>query len=247
MRNEKHSDRNAEDAADSGPGLRAASFVEPGVDASTPLLTEYQRQQLLEIATRVKVTPRTVIYREHAPASWIFFIKEGVVKTFKDLRSGRRWVTAFLYPKDIFGLAKDGRYVRTAQAITGATLYRVETPALIDLLRSDAELQFKFLCKVTHEVREAQRQAIVVGRRDAAGRLAMFIQHLEKSCCSHHSARDVELPMSRSDIGSYLGLSLESVSRAASRLQRRGIVTFPNRHLARIVDRAEFERLTTAI
>lgn len=247
MRNEKHSDRNADDAADSGPGLRAASFIDAGVDAASPLLTESQKQQLLEIATRVRVTPRTVLYREHAPNSWIFMNKAGVLKTFKDLRSGRRWVTAFLYPNDVFGLAKNGLYIRTAQAITSATLYRIETLALIDLLRRDAELQFKFLTKVTHELREAQRQAIVVGRRDAVGRLAMFIQHLEKSCCAHHSPREVELPMSRSDIGSYLGLSLESVSRAASKLQRRGIVTFPNRHLARIVDRAQFDRLTRAL
>jgi len=247
VRNEKHSDRKADDAADAGPGLRAASFVDSSVAAASPLLTESQKQQLMEIATRVRVTPRTVLYREQAPNAWIFINQEGVLKTFKDLRSGRRWVTAFLYPNDVFGLAKNGLYVRTAQAITSATLYRIETLALIDLLRRDAELQFKFLTKVTHELREAQRQAIVVGRRDAVGRLAMFIQHLEKSCCAHHSARDVELPMSRSDIGSYLGLSLESVSRAASKLQRRGIVTFPNRHLARIVDRGQFDRLTRAI
>jgi CRP-like cAMP-binding protein len=247
VRNDKHSDRTADDVVDSGPGLRAAPFLDASVDASGPLLSDHQRQQLLEISTRIKVTPRSVVYREHAPASWVFINKQGVLKTFKDLRSGRRWVTAFLYPKDVFGLAKNGLYIRTAQAITAATLYRIETPALVDLLRRDAELQFKFLCKVTHELREAQRQAIVVGRRDAIGRLAMFIQQLEKSCCAHHNARDVELPMSRSDIGSYLGLSLESVSRAASKLQRRGIVTFPNRHLARIVDRAQFDRLSRAL
>jgi CRP-like cAMP-binding protein len=211
------------------------------------VLTERQRSQLLEIATRIRVPARAVLYREQAAASWIFINVKGVVKTFKDLRSGRRWVTAFLYPKDLFGLAKNGLYIRTAQAITAATLYRIESEALIDLLRRDAELQYQFLCKVTHELREAQRQAITVGRRDAPGRLAMFIQYLERSCCDRHNVRDVELPMSRSDIASYLGLSLESVSRAASKLQRRGIVSFPTRHLARILDRAQFERLTSAV
>ena len=53
--------------------------------------------------------------------------------------------------------------------------------------------------------------------------------------------------MSRSDIASYLGLSLESVSRATSKLEKRGIVTFPNRHLARILDRPQFDRLTKAV
>jgi|SRR5688572_4832254 len=247
VRDAKHSDRKAPESTDPGPGLRAASFLASANPGTVPLLTEHQRQQLREIATRVKVPARAVIYREQTAASWIFINSDGVVKTFKDLRSGRRWVTAFLFSKDVFGLAQNGLYLRTAQAITAATLYRIESRVLIELLRRDAELQYQFLCKVTHELRESQRQAIAVGRRDAVGRLAMFIEHLEHSCCTRPHARDVELPMSRSDIASYLGLSLESVSRATSKLEKRGIVTFPNRHLARIVDRVQFDRLTKAV
>ncbi|HKH75113.1 MAG TPA: Crp/Fnr family transcriptional regulator [Vicinamibacterales bacterium] len=243
----KHSDRKATESTAVEPGIRGASFLEPGSLGGTPVLTEGQRQQLLEIATRIRVPARTFVYREQTAASWIYINTEGVLKTFKDLRSGRRWVTAFLFPRDVFGLAKNGLYVRTAQAITTATLYRIESHVLIALLRRDAELQFQFLSKVTHELREAQRQTIVVGRRDAVGRLAMFIQQLECTCCDRHNARDVELPMSRSDIASYLGLSLESVSRATTKLQRRGIVSFPNRHLARIVDRPQFDRLAKAL
>jgi CRP-like cAMP-binding protein len=243
----KHSDRKTPELTQAEPGLRAAPFLEAGSIGAAPVLTERQRQQLLEIATRVRVPARSVVYREQTAATWIFINTEGVLKTFKDLRSGRRWVTAFLFPKDVFGLAKNGLYVRTAQAITPATLYRIESHALIALLRRDAELQFQFLSKVTHELREAQRQTIVVGRRDAVGRVAMFIQQLECTCCDRHNARDIELPMSRSDIASYLGLSLESISRATAKLQRRGIVAFPNRHLARILDRAQFDRLSKAI
>ena len=243
----KHSERKTPELTQAEPGLRAAPFLEAGSIGAAPVLTERQRQQLLEIATRVRVPARSVVYREQTAATWIFINTEGVLKTFKDLRSGRRWVTAFLFPKDVFGLAKNGLYVRTAQAITPATLYRIESHALIALLRRDAELQFQFLSKVTHELREAQRQTIVVGRRDAVGRVAMFIQQLECTCCDRHNARDIELPMSRSDIASYLGLSLESISRATAKLQRRGIVAFPNRHLARILDRAQFDRLSKAI
>ena len=243
----KHSDRKTPELTQAEPGLRAAPFLEAGSIGAAPVLTERQRQQLLEIATRVRVPARSVVYREQTAATWIFINTEGVLKTFKDLRSGRRWVTAFLFPRDVFGLAKNGLYVRTAQAITPATLYRIESHALIALLRRDAELQFQFLSKVTHELREAQRQTIVVGRRDAVGRVAMFIQQLECTCCDRHNARDIELPMSRSDIASYLGLSLESISRATAKLQRRGIVAFPNRHLARILDRAQFDRLSKAI
>jgi CRP-like cAMP-binding protein len=186
-----------------------------------------------------------VLYREDTAATSVFINAEGIVKTFKDLPSGRRLVTAFLYPADVFGLAENGLYVRTAQAITHAMLYRIKTEVLLEMLKHDAELQFQFLCKVTHALRESQRQTIAVGRRDAIGRLAMFIKQLQRH---HHSRKpDIEMPMSRSDIASYLGLSLESVSRATRTLERRGVLAFPDRHVVRIVNSAQFDRIESTL
>jgi len=89
----KHSDRKTPELTQAEPGLRAAPFLEAGSIGAAPVLTERQRQQLLEIATRVRVPARSVVYREQTAATWIFINTEGVLKTFKDLRSGRRWVT----------------------------------------------------------------------------------------------------------------------------------------------------------
>src|SRR5262245_5267509 len=108
--------------------------------------------------------------------------------------SGRRWVTAFLYPSDVFGLAENGMYVRTAQAVTQALLYRFDVNVLIETLKSDGDLQFKFLCKITHELRESQRQTIAIGRKDAIGKLAMFLRHLQRE---PETSRDIDLPMTR--------------------------------------------------
>jgi CRP/FNR family transcriptional regulator len=225
------------------PALQATPFLPP-IRPDAPLLTEEQRMTLARIATRVRVAPRETIYREDTPASSVFIIASGVVTAFKDLSSGRRWITAFLFPADVFGLAENGSYIRTTQAVTTALLYRFDVNVLIETLKSDGELQFKFLCKLTHEVREAQRQAIVVGRKDAIGKVVMFIRQLQRE---PGASRDIELPMTRSDIASYLGLSLESVSRATSALERRGIVCFPNRRLARIIDQAQFDRLESTL
>jgi CRP-like cAMP-binding protein len=226
-----------------GPALHAIPFLPP-IRPEAPLLTDEQRQKLATIATRVRVTPRTVIYREETPATSVYISAEGVVKVYKDMPSGRRFVTSFLFPADVFGLAENGMYVRTAQAITHAMLYRFDYGVLLETLKSDGELQFKFLCKVTHELREAQRQTITIGRKDAIGKLAMFIRQLEEH---HGGAHDIELPMSRSDIASYLGLSLESVSRATRSLERRGVLCFPTRHLVRIVDHAEFDKIEARV
>ncbi len=107
------------------PALQAIPFLPP-IRPEAPLLTESQRARLAAIATRVRFAPRTVIYREESPATSVFISAEGVVKAFKDMPSGRRLVTAFLYPADVFGLAENGLYIRTAQAITHAMLYQFD-------------------------------------------------------------------------------------------------------------------------
>jgi CRP-like cAMP-binding protein len=240
---EKQRSRKMMASSEVEPSLQATPFLPP-IRPDAPLLTDDQRAQLARIATRVRVTPREVIYREETAASSVFIIAEGVVKAFKDLPSGRRWVTAFLFPADVFGLAENGQYVRTAQAVTAALLYKFDVNVLIETLKNDGDLQFKFLCKLTHEVREAQRQTILIGRKDAIGKLAMFIRQLRRE---PDGSRDIDLPMTRSDIASYLGLSLESVSRATRALERRGVVCFPNRHMVRIIDQPQFDRIESTL
>jgi CRP-like cAMP-binding protein len=188
-----------------------------------------------------------MIYREESPAQWVFAVAEGVVKSYRDLPSGKRVVNAFLFARDLFGLAENGRFLSSAQTVTHTTLYRLPVEDLTALLKRDPELQFQFLTKVTHELRESQRRMILRGRRDAVGRLAMFLTlmaGLNPTACTDCK---ISLPMSRSDIADFLGLSLETVSRAAGALERRRLVTFESRHLARIVDAAGLTKLAAAV
>jgi CRP-like cAMP-binding protein len=230
------------------PSFRAVPFLKSAADAEQIRLTDRQRAELARIGMRQRLPARMVIYREHAAADSVFAITEGAVKCFRELPSGKRVVSAFLFARDLFGLAENGRYLNCAQTITGATLYRLPVSDLTVLLKHDSELQFQFLAKVTHELRESQRRAILIGRRDAAGRLAMFLAlmrgHLESAARRESS---IPLPMTRSDIADFLGLSLETVSRAAAELERRGLVRFKTRHLALVLDEARLAKLVRAV
>ncbi len=147
--------------------------------------------------------------------------------------------------KNIFGLAENGLYVNTLQAVTEVRLHRIPIEELRRLFLEDGELQFQFLCKVTDELRRFQRQKIVLTRRDAAGRVAMFLSMLEERRPDAGPA--IDLPMTRSDMANYLGLSLEAVSRATTALTERRIVTFIGRHSAKVVDRARFDKLVAEV
>lgn len=232
--------------ADFGPSIRTVQWDSTNASGKL-LLSESQQRQLAAVATRVTLPARTIVYREEEALDWIFISNEGVLKAFRELPSGRRRVAAFLFPGDVFGLAENGRYLNTVQTVTHATVYRIPNEALTDMLRRDPDLQFQFLCKVTHELRQGQRHSIVLARRDAAGRLAMFLSMLEKNVLAGTRAGWIQLPMSRTDLAEYLGLSLESVSRATAALTRSGIVTFHGGHAVKVIDRERFEKLVGAL
>jgi CRP/FNR family transcriptional regulator, anaerobic regulatory protein len=228
--------------------IRAEPFVDDPSPASTPLLTDRQREHLMAIATKLTLPPRMMLYQERAAARWVFVSVEGVVKTYRDLPSGKRRIVAFLFARDIFGLAERGRYVNAARTVTRVILYRVPIELLRQLLERDPGLNMKLLCKVTHELRRAQRQTLMMGRRDAAGRLAMFVQMLRDHGRVDLKRPDlIDLPMSRSDIADFLGLSLEAVSRASRLLEDRRIIKFEHRYLVRLLDPRRLDRLAATL
>ena len=209
-------------------------------------LTYRERQKLANAATRLQLPAGYVIYREGDQADAVFITGTGVVISYKELASGQRRVAGFRFHADLFGLAEHGSYVNTTRAVTPITVFRIPAAALTEILKYDAELEFQFLCKVVDDLRQTQRKAIIVARRDAAGRLAMFIDLLRQMGDKKPLPSRIELPMTRSDIAGYLNLTPESVSRACRRLGDQGIVTF-DRESARIVNRRRFEELVATL
>jgi CRP-like cAMP-binding protein len=230
-----------------GPSLRGVMFHATDQGGAVELLTDAQRQQLAAIAKIDRVARRTTIYREGAIAENLFIIGSGAVKAFRDLPSGKRRIAAFLFAEDAFGLSEAGRYVNSVQTITPVMVYRLDASLLRETFKRDSALGVSFLCKAVHELRAAQRHTILVSRRQATGRLAMLLRLLEQNTAHLDLQKGViEIPMTRSDIANYLGLSLETVVRASRVLERQGIVDFVGRHHARILNRHRFEQLAAA-
>ena len=209
-------------------------------------LTPRERQQLANIATRLQLPRGHIIYRAGDPADSVFINGGGVVTAYAELASGNRHVAGFRFHADIFGLAEDGKYVNTTRASTPVTVFRLPVSDLAPILQHDAGLQFQFLCKLVDELRQAQRKTIILQRRDAVGRIAMFLDLL------HHVSRDpqtpnrINLPMTRTDIGAFLNLTPESVSRACRRLTDDGIVEFDAQG-ARLTNRRRFDDLVAGV
>jgi CRP-like cAMP-binding protein len=229
------------------PRLYARHFHAAPAGAPLFHLTDRQREHLGLIATRLDVPRRTTLYETGSSTIGVFMTEHGMLKTYQDLPSGRRKINAFLVGGDIAGLAENGRYVSTLQSVTRSVLYRVPMDQLTVMLQGDAAMELEFLRKVTHELREAQRQSIILTRRDAVGRIAMFFDMLMRDVWHTRPGAPIPTPMSRSDIADFVCLSLEAVSRACRQLDEQGIVAFDGRRQVRIRNLRKFAELTAQV
>ena len=227
-----------------GPAIRALDPWTPSAGRMRQLLTDEERARLAVISSIARFKKGEIIYQEGNSADAVFNLNSGVVTAYKKAPNGSEHVVAFLLADDLFGLSSEGVYANSTRALTAVTAYRLPVTALRSRLTKDAELEFHVMCKLCQELRLAQRHAFLLSQKSAVTKLAMFLQLFEElQIAKGESAADIHLPMDRSDISEYIGITLAAVSRAFRTLTTRGIVRIRDRHHVRIVDRSDFEKI----
>jgi CRP-like cAMP-binding protein len=226
-----------------GPAIRA---IDPWAPSGRihQLLTDDERARLAVIASVTRFKKGDIIYREGDRADAVFNIISGAVTAYKEAPDGSEHIVAFLLPDDLFGLSAERRYANSAKAITPVAAYRLPVTALRAQLSKDAQLEFHVICKLCQELWQTQRHAFLLSQRKAISKLAMFLQLVEqlRIARGQHTG-EIYLPVDRSDIGEYSGLTLAAVSRAFRALTTRGIIKFRDRRHVRIIDRSAFEKI----
>jgi len=228
-----------------GPRLRAVDPWLPGrpwPGRAKQLLSDEERARLATFASIVRLKKGEQVYAAGDPAKAVFNIISGVVKAYKQMPDGALHVASFLYPEDLLGLSEEGRYANSAEAITPVTAYRLTLEAL-QRLSKDAELEFHVITKLCHELREAQRHAVLLAQKHALSKLAMFLQLQEHIQSTNGALSEIYLPMNRSDIADYVSMSLAAVSRGFRTLVSRGVINYRDRRHVTIIDREVFDKL----
>jgi CRP-like cAMP-binding protein len=203
-------------------------------------LSARDREILGSISSVLRVPGRTILCNQGTPSAFVFNIVEGSACVWRPLPDGDSRTMAFLLPGDIFGLARRGVYVNSVTSMTPATVFRFPLDALTALLLRNPELQFQFLCKVTHALRESQRQLLMVTRRDPLERVAMFLAMLDEV----HEADEtgsVWLPLRAQHIADYLDLQTDAVVKALLALKDRGAVEQQDRGKLHVTDRRRLD------
>ncbi|MGC9271930.1 Crp/Fnr family transcriptional regulator [Acidiphilium sp.] len=226
-----------------GPAIQAIP-LRGGDGEAHQLLSASDRRDLAMIASIRHIDAGAQLFEAGARAQAIFNIVSGVAKVSEDLADGRQATVAFFFVNDLLGMFESDHYIYTGTAVTPLTVYCLPVDALERLLLREPSLQMHFLCKLSHELRASQRQAIALRRYSAMQKMALFLDFMALHPEMQVDATGLmKIPMSRADIADYIGLTTESVSRALHRLCNEGIVELVTSHQFRIHDRARLDRL----
>src|SRR6478752_7561002 len=170
-------------------------------------------------SSEFKYLKRAKIFGETEPADYIYQVVEGAVRTHKLLSDGRRQIGAFHLPGDIFGFENGDFHRFTAEAIVKTTTHVVKRQSLERVVKTDPVMVRSLLTITTDNLQHVENHMLLLGRQNSQERVAAFLLEMNDRLTG---AGVIALPMSRRDIADYLGLTLETVSRALSCLHSKG-------------------------
>lgn len=192
--------------------------------------------------------PHSHLINEAENADNLFNITAGCVRLYKLLGDGRRQITGFLFPGDFLGLAVDETYGYSAEAITKVEACRFPRRRFEGLLDDIPKLERRLLGLASNELAAAQDQMLLLGRKTAQEKVASFLLTLShRARQAGRTDNPVELPMSRSDIADYLGLTTETVSRTFTQMKRTGAIRLMEGSRVAIPDPDVLEDISNAL
>ncbi|TBY14336.1 Crp/Fnr family transcriptional regulator [Rhizobium leguminosarum] len=177
-------------------------------------------------------------------AKHLFQVVEGVVRLFRIVGEGRRVITAFQFAGDLIGASLQSDFHFTAEAVTECKIRRVSRKSFHDDVARSDTLHTAYISLLCRETAAAREQMVLLSKKNAEERLCSFITKLASRRNPQARQGLLRVPMNRQDIADHLGLTIETVSRAITRLASRNVVIPEGRHDLRIVDLARLTQLS---
>lgn len=181
------------------------------------------------------------VYRQSDDFSSVFAVRSGSIKTCMVTDEGVEQVTGFYYPGEIIGIDGIGqqRHASSAQAMETTSICEIPFDRLGELSQKIPSLQQHFFQLMSQEIVQDQQLLALLGKSNAESKVATYLLSISaRNTRRKLSSTEFRLPMSRADLGNYLGLTVETVSRIFSKLQKEGILSVNNKEI-RIADTSE--------
>lgn len=213
--------------------VAAAESARPRVDALFPPGRKARESESLS-GMPISFPRNGEIFAEDEPAGYVYKVVSGVVRVSKLLPDGRRQISAFHLPGDMFGFEIDDVHRDSAEAVVPVKVIAFRWKGLLGSgAGASTSLVREILARTLIGLRHTQDHLLLLGRKNALERLAAFLlEMVERS----GSAGVLDLAMPRHDIADYLGLTLETVSRMFAELKEMGQIRLESARRVRVLD-----------
>lgn len=175
----------------------------------------------------------------------LYAIRAGTIKSYTITEQGDEQITAFHLAGDLIGFdaINNGSHPSFAQALETAMVCEIPFEVLDELSGKMPRLRQQIMRLMSNEINGDQQMILLLSKKTAEERLASFLHGLSSRFSERgFSAREFRLTMTRGDIGNYLGLTVETVSRLLGRFQKNSLIEVDGKYI-RIIDLTELARL----
>ena len=223
------------------PAGRAAPFKHPvaGVRNAPPAGQKLAADTLDLMGALMPFARNSEIYGENEPADYLYKVVSGTVRTYKVLVDGRRQIGGFHLPGDMLGFESGDEHTFSAEAITDCKILVIKRIAVITLAARDNDVSQQMWALTARELQRVQDHSMVL-IKSAQERVASFLLEMAGRAPGDGA---VELPMSRQDIADYLGLTIETVSRTLTQLEKTAAIELPTSRRIVLRNRSALRRL----
>jgi CRP/FNR family transcriptional regulator len=174
------------------------------------------------------------VFRAGDRSRALFTVRSGALKSYCTTEDGDEQVLGFTLPGELVGLdgMSTGAYASNSVVLETASICELPYNKLEDLCRSLSGLNRQMMRVVSKEITTDQEMLLLLGKRNAEERLAAFLLSLSgRYKVRGLSTTEFNLPMSRQDIGNYLGLAIETVSRLFAHFQKDRLLKVNRRNI----------------
>ncbi len=182
------------------------------------------------------------VYRQDDEFRSLFAVRLGCIKTYRVTEDGKEQITGLYFPGEVFGMdgIGKGRYTNSAVALETTSVCELPFDQLEKLSSAIPQLQRHVFRIMGNEIAQDQQLITLLSKNTAEERLAALLISISTRFAERkQSSLRFRLPMSRGDIGNYLGLTVETVSRVLGKMQKSDILHVDNKE----VEILDIERL----
>jgi CRP/FNR family transcriptional regulator len=208
----------------SPPGQPCADCAVRGSSVCAAL-DNTELQELEHLSRHLHFASCETVFAQEEMTTSFYNLVEGVMRLYKLLPDGRRQIVGFALPGDFLGLTASPRHSFSADAIGPVAVCRFSRASFSRYIEDKPHLLRRIHDLTIRELNLAQDHMVLLGRRSAEEKVATFlIAWRDRLAELKGPSKTVPLPMSRLDIADFLGLTIETVSRTFTKLDREGVI-----------------------